>query len=266
MAELTREQIEDLIERLERRQKHDQLNKLNDADIGIALVILKEVMRSLPAAGEKDAVPLTTDEQRVFKRALLSSSTIVHPAPITGETPRVEDLDIPHFRRTGEMRVESAPPASDGGELVKRLREYSDGWNWSDGRDLAQSTKDDLREAAERIERAERERDNASLRLTQISLDLDRAWSGQRLLYNTPEGLQAQQAEARLRERDEDAERYRWLRSRVQGQRDELAPQGQDFVLEPPNVMPGQNIMQGSVAEHLDNAIDAARNAGGETG
>lgn len=58
---------------------------------------------------------------------------------------------------------------------------------------------------------------------------------------------------------ERDARRYRWLRSRAYGQRDELAPNGQDFVMNPPDVMDGQNIMKGSLAEHLDAAIDQAR-------
>ena len=55
-----------------------------------------------------------------------------------------------------------------------------------------------------------------------------------------------------------DAGRYVWLRMKVRGQRDELAPEGQDFVLTPPGVLPKQNIMRGSVAEHFDAALDAA--------
>jgi hypothetical protein len=66
-------------------------------------------------------------------------------------------------------------------------------------------------------------------------------------------------AESRLAEAEKDAERYRWLRARVSGHYDSLAPEGQDFDIDLPNVMPGQHIMRGPVSEYFDAAIDAAR-------
>lgn len=51
-----------------------------------------------------------------------------------------------------------------------------------------------------------------------------------------------------------DAERYRWLRANTRGQSDRRGRQ--EF--EMPDPHPVANIMQGSVAQHLDKAIDAA--------
>lgn len=52
-----------------------------------------------------------------------------------------------------------------------------------------------------------------------------------------------------------DAARYRWLRRHTRGTRDTRGRQ--EFELPDPH--PIGNIMQGSVAQHLDAAIDAAR-------
>lgn len=55
----------------------------------------------------------------------------------------------------------------------------------------------------------------------------------------------------------EDAERYRWLRLHTIGKAD---PRGrQEFELPDPH--PRGDIMRGSVAQHLDAAIDSARKA-----
>lgn len=61
--------------------------------------------------------------------------------------------------------------------------------------------------------------------------------------------------DAAVAEAGKDAERYRWLRSRTQGLRGSY-PKDLCFLL--PQVLPVGNIMQGSVAQHLDEAIDAA--------
>jgi hypothetical protein len=55
------------------------------------------------------------------------------------------------------------------------------------------------------------------------------------------------------RENQADAERYRWLRTHTHGERD--AAGRAEFCM--PNPMPRSNIMRGSVAQHLDAAIDA---------
>ena len=58
-----------------------------------------------------------------------------------------------------------------------------------------------------------------------------------------------------------DAGRYRWIRTHTMGERDDLrVPQ---FYLPSVETLPGVNIMRGSVAEHLDAAVDAAMNGGG---
>lgn len=50
-----------------------------------------------------------------------------------------------------------------------------------------------------------------------------------------------------------DAERYRWLRANTHGEQD--ARGRQEFCMPDPH--PQANIMRGSVAQHLDAAIDA---------
>ncbi len=52
---------------------------------------------------------------------------------------------------------------------------------------------------------------------------------------------------------EKDAARYRWLRTHTHGERD--AAGRAEFCM--PNPMPRSNIMRGSVAQHLDAAIDA---------
>lgn len=64
--------------------------------------------------------------------------------------------------------------------------------------------------------------------------------------------LQMQEAQAAL---EADAERYRWLRHGTAGVRDSRGRMEFDL----PDPHPLGNIMQGSVAQHLDAAIDAAR-------
>ena len=50
-----------------------------------------------------------------------------------------------------------------------------------------------------------------------------------------------------------DAERYRWLRANTHGEKDRRGRQ--EFCM--PDPCPRANIMRGSVAQHLDAAIDA---------
>lgn len=57
-----------------------------------------------------------------------------------------------------------------------------------------------------------------------------------------------------------DAERYRWLRRHTTGQSDKRGRQ--EFALPDPH--PLSNIMKGSVSQHLDAAIDAARSQAGQ--
>lgn len=57
-----------------------------------------------------------------------------------------------------------------------------------------------------------------------------------------------------------DAERYQWLRSLTRGHQGACFDQ-MWFLLPDVKRIQGQNIMQGSVAQHLDKAIDAARGA-----
>ena len=64
--------------------------------------------------------------------------------------------------------------------------------------------------------------------------------------------------EAALAEAVADAERYRHLRQHVHGENYGLT--SQCFVFDWPT--PLSNIMRGSVAQHLDAAIDAARKEG----
>lgn len=52
----------------------------------------------------------------------------------------------------------------------------------------------------------------------------------------------------------QDAVRYQWIRQHTSGKQDQRGRQ--EFVL--PDPYPLTNIMRGSVAEHLDAAIDAA--------
>lgn len=56
------------------------------------------------------------------------------------------------------------------------------------------------------------------------------------------------------------AERYQWLRNLTRGHRGACFDQ-MWFLLPDVKRIPGQNIMQGSVAQHLDAAIDAAMKA-----
>lgn len=62
------------------------------------------------------------------------------------------------------------------------------------------------------------------------------------------------EALAELAEREKDAERYRWLQLRMRGEK--FASGRQYFDVDFPD--PLTNIMQGSVAEHFNDAIDAA--------
>ncbi|PLC06353.1 hypothetical protein CY658_04790 [Variovorax sp. RO1] len=57
-----------------------------------------------------------------------------------------------------------------------------------------------------------------------------------------------------------DAERYEWIRAHTTGHRD--ARRRMEFAFPDPH--PIGNIMQGSVSQHLDAAIDQARATGGE--
>lgn len=57
-----------------------------------------------------------------------------------------------------------------------------------------------------------------------------------------------------------DAKRYQWLRNLTRGHRGACFDQ-MWFLLPDVKRIPGQNIMQGSVAQHLDAAIDAAMKA-----
>jgi hypothetical protein len=58
----------------------------------------------------------------------------------------------------------------------------------------------------------------------------------------------------------EDAERYRWLRTRVSGHRAVGSGRPATFAFPGPlDLPPIGDIMRGSVAQHLDAAIDAAR-------
>ena len=61
----------------------------------------------------------------------------------------------------------------------------------------------------------------------------------------------------RLEAAEADAGRYRWLRAGTRGQQD--ARRRQEFELPDPH--PLGDIMRGSVAQHLDAAIDAAMQA-----
>ena len=58
----------------------------------------------------------------------------------------------------------------------------------------------------------------------------------------------------------EDAERYRWLRAQVTGHRAVSSARPATFAFPGPMALPPiGDIMRGSVAQHLDAAIDAAR-------
>jgi hypothetical protein len=62
---------------------------------------------------------------------------------------------------------------------------------------------------------------------------------------------------ARQRDRDRiDAARWRWLRSKVSGG---YSTPGSPASFQLPLIRPVGNIMKGSVAQHLDAAVDAAR-------
>lgn len=59
---------------------------------------------------------------------------------------------------------------------------------------------------------------------------------------------------------EQDAERYRWLRVRVSGHRAVSSARPATFAFPGPMLLtPLGDIMRGSVAQHLDAAIDAAR-------
>lgn len=58
-----------------------------------------------------------------------------------------------------------------------------------------------------------------------------------------------------------DAERYRWIRSKTQGLRGTFP---KDFCFLFPSILPLGNVMKGSVAQYLDEAIDAAIAAEGK--
>lgn len=58
-----------------------------------------------------------------------------------------------------------------------------------------------------------------------------------------------------------DAERYRLIRSKTQGLRGTFP---KDFCFMFPVILPLVNVMKGCVAQHLDEAIDAAIAAAGE--
>lgn len=60
-----------------------------------------------------------------------------------------------------------------------------------------------------------------------------------------------------------DAERYRWLRSKTSGG---YSMPGSPASFQLPLIRPVGNIMKGSVAQHLDAAIDAARGVAGTPG
>lgn len=93
-----------------------------------------------------------------------------------------------------------------------------------------------LEDAREQAEQAERERDETMLRLANQDDEVI--------------ALQRELAEAR-----QDAERWDWFRSKTRGERS-VDGRGQ-FVQ--PRISPITGIMMGSIAEHLDAAIDAAR-------
>jgi hypothetical protein len=86
--------------------------------------------------------------------------------------------------------------------------------------------------------------------------EIERLRAENPVLHDCIESLRADLAErdAEIERLRVDARRYRWLRNRTRGVRDSRGRMEFDM----PDPHPLGNIMQGSVAQHLDAAIDAA--------